>query len=109
MNTPRDMPSRRVPARRRRVGTVAGGGQHFGRITDRQPSGSGPGGRMGTYFVRDDETGTTLSFSYSDIVTEGFRTIRTGERVRFLADLADPNHAIYVIRLDLPDTEEYYK
>jgi hypothetical protein len=35
---------------------------------------------MGTYFVRDDGTGTTCSFDYSDIVTEGFRTIRTGER-----------------------------
>ena len=108
MNTPRDMASRKAPARRGRAGTGAGGGQRFGRITDRQPSGSGPGGRLGTYFVRDDETGTTLSFSYADIVTEGFRTIRTGERVRFLADLADPTHAIYVIRLDLPDIEEYY-
>jgi hypothetical protein len=37
---------------------------------------------MGTYFIRDDETGTIYSFSYADIVTEGFRTIRTGERVR---------------------------
>jgi|GEM_PF-3058456 len=86
----------------------AGGGQRFGRITDRQPSGSGPGGRMGTYFVRDDETEETCSFSYADIVTEGFRTIRTGERVRFLTDPADPNHAIYVIRLDLPDVGAYY-
>ena len=87
----------------------AGGGQRFGRITDRQPSGSGPGGRMGTYFVRDDETGEVHSFDYSDIVTEGFRTIRTGERVRFLTDAADPEHASYVIRLDLPDVETYYE
>ena len=108
MNTPRDMAARRAPARRRRTGIGPGGGQRFGRITDRQPSGSGPGGRMGTYFVRDDETGTTLSFSYADIVTEGFRTIRTGERVRVLTDPADPTHAIYVIRLDLPDIEQYY-
>jgi hypothetical protein len=50
----------------------------------------------------------TCSFSYADIVTEGFRTIRTGERVRFLADPADPGHAVYVIRLDLPDAEQYY-
>jgi hypothetical protein len=87
----------------------ASAGQRFGRITDRKPSGSGPGGRLGTYFVHDDETGTTCSFDYADIVTEGFRTIRTGERVRFLTDLADPGHAAYVIRLDLPDVEEYYK
>jgi hypothetical protein len=26
---------------------------------------------MGTYVVRDDETGTTCSFNYADIVTEG--------------------------------------
>ena len=105
MITPRDMPPRRAPADQ---ASSAVGGQRFGRITDRKPSGSGPGGRFGTYFVRDDENGATCSFSYADIVTEGFRTIRTGERVRFLTDRADPSHAIYVIRLDLPDVKEYY-
>ena len=112
MSTPRDMPSRRaVPAEEAGGGAGASagaGGQRFGHITDRKPSGSGPGGRMGTYFVCDDESGETSSFSYADIVTEGFRTIRTGERVRFLSDPADPGHAVYVIRLDLPDVEEYY-
>ncbi len=106
MISPRDMPSRRAPAR---PPGGANGGQRFGRIIDRQPSGSGPGGRLGTYFVRDDETGTTYSFSYADIVTEGFRTIRTGERVRFLTDTFDTGHATYVIRLDLPDVEAYYE
>lgn len=86
-----------------------GSGQRFGRITDRQPSGSGPEGKLGTYFVRDDETGTVRSFSYADIVTEGFRTIRTGERVRYLTNPANPSHAIYVIRLDLPGIEELYE
>jgi hypothetical protein len=80
-------------------------GQRFGRITDRQPSGSGSGGRMGTYFVQDDATGEIRSFDYSDIVTEGFRTIRTSERVRYLTDPARSDHATYVIRLDLPDVE----
>lgn len=89
-------------------GLPAGGGQRFGRIIDRQPSGSGPGGRLGTYFVSDDQTGEVRSFSYADIVTEGFRTIRTGERVRYLADPAEPGHATYVIRLDLPDVEAFY-
>ena len=84
------------------------GGQRFGRVTDRHPSGSGLGGRQGTYYVRDDQTGVTSSFSYAEIVTEGFRTIRTGERIRYLTDQADPTHATYVIRLDLPDTEDYY-
>lgn len=81
--------------------------QRFGRIVDRRPSGSGPGGRMGTYFVRDDQDGAVRTFSYADIVTEGFRTIRTGERVRYLTDPAMPGQASYVIRLDLPDTQEY--
>ena len=64
---------------------------------------------MGTYYVRDDQDRTTYSFSYADIVTEGFRTIRTGERVRFLTNPADAGHAVYVIRLDLPDVEAYYQ
>jgi hypothetical protein len=100
------MPSRRVPAEQA-GGAV--GSQRFGRITDRKPSGSGPDGRFGTYFVRDDVTGSTCSFSYADIVTEGFRTIRTGERIRFLTDPADSSHAVYVIRLDMPDIEQYYE
>ncbi len=83
-------------------------GQRFGRVTDRRASGSGPGQRQGTYYVRDDEAGTTHSFSYPDIVTEGFRSVRTGERVRFLHDPADPGRARYVIRLDLPDVDALY-
>lgn len=88
---------------------TAAGGQRFGRIIDRQPSGSGPGGQMGTYIVCDDEGKAVSSFSYVDIVTEGFRTIRTGERVRFLTDPVNAGHALYVIRLDLPDVEAYYE
>lgn len=84
------------------------GGQRFGRVTDRRPSGSGPGGRAGTYVVRDDITGLAYSFSYADIVTEGFRTIRTGERVRFLVSHGGPGQACYVVRLDMPDTETLY-
>jgi hypothetical protein len=106
MISPRDMPARRAPAR---PPGGTGDGQRFGRIIDRRPSGSGPGGKLGTYFVRDDETGMTFSFSYADIVTEGFRTIRTGERVRFLKDSFDTSHAAYVIRLDLPDVVAYYE
>ena len=99
------MPAAQAAAREGRGSASA---QRFGRITDRKPSGSGPTGRLGTYYVRDDESGATYSFDYADIVTEGFRTIRTAERVRFLADPADPGHAVYVIRLDRPDIEAYY-
>jgi hypothetical protein len=83
--------------------------QRFGRIVDRRPHGTGYAGRAGTYVVRDDETGGDHTFSYVDIVTEGFRTIRVGERVRFLTDPDQPGTAIYVIRLDLPDVEAYYR
>ena len=86
------------------------GGQRFGHITGRPPSAAGDnaGAHPGTYLVRDDETGITYTFSYTDIVTEGLRTIRAGERVRFLADGARPGHASYVIRLDLPSVQELY-
>jgi hypothetical protein len=84
-------------------------GQRFGQVTTRRPRVNGGGGYQDTYLVRDEQTGITYSFGYADIVTEGLRTIHTGERVRFLIDRADPQHASYVIRLDLPDIGEYYK
>lgn len=102
MTTPGDHPGR-APGRDARTS------QRFGHITGHAPSAAGPGAHPGTYLVRDDETGITYSFGYADIVTEGLRTIRTGERVRFLTDHAHPGHASYVIRLDLPDIGEFYK
>jgi hypothetical protein len=108
MTTPPDRPAHHEAADPP-AGEATSGHQRFGRITDRHPSGSGPEGRFGTYYVTDDETGQTSSFGFADIVTEGFRTIRTGERVRYLTDPATPGHAIYVIRLDLPDIEDYYR
>lgn len=100
--TPRNAPAPK-PARGTRRS------QRFGRVSGhRRPAGV-PTANPGTYLVRDDETGITYWFGYTDIVTEGLRTIRTGERVRFLIDHAHPGHASYVIRLDLPDIEEYYK
>ncbi|SEG93887.1 hypothetical protein SAMN04489712_14121 [Thermomonospora echinospora] len=82
--------------------------QRFGHVADRRPHGSGYGGRMGVYVVHDSETGEDFTFSYVDIVTEGFRTVRTGERVRFMTDPDQPGTAVYVIRLDLPDVEAHY-
>lgn len=82
--------------------------QRFGHIVDRQPHGTGYAGRMGTYVARDSETGEDHTFSYTDIVTEGFRSVRVGERVRFLTDPAQPGTATYVIRLDLPGVEAHY-
>lgn len=84
------------------------GGQRFGHVTGERPLASGQGAQPGTYLVRDDDTGVTYSFDHADIVTEGFRTVRGGERVRFLIDDERTGKASYVIRLDLPDVEAYY-
>ncbi len=92
-------PSRRTPTR-----------QRFGHVaTGRDPSPSGRETYAGDYLVEDEETGITYTFGYADIVTEGLRTIRNGERVRFLLDDTHPGHASYVIRLDLPDVAEFYR
>lgn len=83
-------------------------GQRFGHVSGHRHPGSESAAGPGTYLLRDDESGITYWFGHTDIVTEGLRTIRIGERVRFLADHAQPGHASYVIRLDLPDIAEYY-
>ena len=89
------------------MNTNATGNQRFGHIT-------GPGhghdraSRDDDCHVRDDDTGITYTFGYPDIVTEGFRSLRLDERVRFLPDPARPGRASYVIRLDTPDVEDYY-
>ena len=67
------------------------------------------GRRQGAFHVRDDESGSTYSFGYADIVTEGFRSLRPGEPVRFLTDPSRPGCARYVVSLDLPDVVEYYR
>lgn len=82
---------------------------HEGVIVDRRPSGGGLTGSVGAYIVRDEANGHHYSFDYTDIVTEGFRTIRTGERVRFHASAANPGRAEFVIRLDQPDPAEFYR
>ncbi|RFU86605.1 hypothetical protein DY218_11875 [Streptomyces triticagri] len=80
----------------------------FGVVVDRSSEGDGTGAPIGMYVLRDEEDGHHYSFSYTDIVTEGFRTIRIGERVRFhLAELP-AWRAEFVIRLDQPDPAAYY-
>ncbi|MFE9171570.1 hypothetical protein ACFYNZ_18935 [Streptomyces kebangsaanensis] len=49
------------------------------------------------------------ALDYRQIVTEGFRTIRTGERVRFHVSAESPDRAEFVIRLDQPDPAAYYQ
>ncbi|MGP3949593.1 hypothetical protein [Streptomyces sp. 7N604] len=91
------------------AGTVPDSPPHFGRIIDRQAFGGGAQGRVGTFVVQDEADGSSYSFDYTDIVTEGFRTIRTGERVRFHLPHSDAWRATFVIRLDQPDPEAFYE
>ncbi|WP_030719562.1 hypothetical protein [Streptomyces sp. NRRL S-237] len=88
---------------------MTGAGPRHGTIVDRRPNGGGMSGALGSYVVRDDEDNRYYSFDYRQIVTEGFRTIRTGERVRFYASAESPDRAEFVIRLNQPDPAEYYR
>lgn len=83
--------------------------QHYGRIVDRTPFGGGMTGRTGLYTVRDERDQRHYVFDYSDIVTEGFRTVVIGERARFLVDTRDRNRARFVVRLDSPGPETFYE
>jgi len=64
--------------------------QRFGNVTGRYSPAGGPGHPEESYLVRDEDTGITYSFGSADIVAEGCRAMRTGERVRFLTDPAGP-------------------
>lgn len=79
-----------------------------GTVIDRRPLGGGSYGNVGIYYVQDLVEQIVYSFDYRDIVTEGFRTVVVGERVRFYVDSTVADRACYVIRLDLPNVEEYY-
>lgn len=81
---------------------------HHGTVINRQPLGGGTYGNLGVYYVQDIVDQAVYSFDYRDIVTEGFRTVVVGERVRFYVDPSVANRACYVIRLDVPSVEEYY-
>ena len=84
-------------------------GQRFGNVADRHVPADSSDDSVGDYLVRDEDTGVTYAFGSADIVTEGLRMVRSGERVRFLIDPADPRRGRYVIRLDLPDIDEFYQ
>lgn len=80
-----------------------------GVVVDRRPFGSAFEGRMGTYYVRSSETGEVLAFDYTDIVTEGFRTIRVGEKVRFFRRVGAAERALFVVRLEEREPQEFYR
>jgi hypothetical protein len=90
-------------------GSDVTGGPRHGTVVRRRQSDGGTNGALGTYVLRDEEDGRYYTFDYRQIVTEGFRTIRPGEPVRFHVDAQSPDQAVFVIRLDQPDPAEYYR
>lgn len=60
------------------------------------------------YVIAADDSSESFTAEYSEVVTQGFRTLTVGERVRFMRDHADPARARYVIKLDEPCTDELY-
>ncbi|AEN12897.1 MULTISPECIES: hypothetical protein [unclassified Streptomyces] len=84
------------------------GEARHGTVVDRRQTGGGANGTSGAYTVQDDEDQRYYGFDYRQIVTEGFRTIRIGESVRFHVSAEIPGRAEFVIRLDQPDPSEYY-
>jgi hypothetical protein len=49
----------------------------------------------------------SLLVHYPDIVAEGFRSMRPGERVRFLPDPSRPGRANCVLRTPRPDIADF--
>ena len=88
---------------------MSGGRPRYGTIVDTRLSGGGPTGVLSSYVIRDDEDERYYSFDYRHIVTEGFRTIRAGEHVRFHISAESPDRAEFVIRLAQADPAEYYR
>lgn len=88
---------------------MSDGQPRYGTIVDTRLSGGGPNGVLSSYIIRDNEDERYYSFDYRHIVTEGFRTIRAGEHVRFHISAKSPDRAEFVIRLGQPDPTEYYQ
>lgn len=79
-----------------------------GEVVGHKPYSAGPGQTSSTYLVESSD-GTRYAFDYSDLLTEGFRTIEIGERVRFVGrEEAGALRARYVVKLDDDLSELFY-
>ncbi|MER6086980.1 hypothetical protein [Streptomyces bluensis] len=72
---------------------MSGGEPRHGTIVDTRPTGGR--GALSSSAVQYDEDERYYGFDYRQIVTEGFRTIRPGERVRFHISAESPDRAEY--------------
>lgn len=80
-----------------------------GRPSQDHPDGGGPRPALGSCGIQDNEDEQYYAFDYREIVTEGLRTIRTDERVRFHASIESPDAVEFVSCLDQPHPAEYYR
>lgn len=69
------------------------------------------GGRegKGTIYIVEDDEGRRYTCDYTDIVTEGFRTLRPGDVVRFTPiDDTLGRFAQHVLKLNEPTGSDFY-
>lgn len=72
-----------------------------GRVSSRKPTGGGPHGLGSSYEILS-AAGDVFQCGYTDVVTDGFRTLEQGESVRFAAEQNDrgepTGRAVFVVR-----------
>lgn len=78
----------------------------YGRVVSRNPYSV----LGGSDYIIEGEDGLNYKAHYSDILTEGMRTFRISEKVRFIPGKADGQlQALYILRIDIIGEELFYQ
>lgn len=79
----------------------------YGTVVERNPYSK----RGASEYLVEGEDGNKYFLHYSDILTEGFRTLSLGDDVRFIPQKDNKNklHAIYAIKISDYGEELFYK
>lgn len=79
-----------------------------GVVVEHLPYGGGPAGRAGLSIVRGED-GIEYACDYTDVASDGFRTLQIGDHVRFVPG-EDPKNgaprATFVLHLEYPSPRE---
>jgi hypothetical protein len=79
-----------------------------GRVVEVRTSGGGPRRGASVYYI-EDESGVRYRCEYIDLVTDGFRTLRVGDVVRFTPVVEfGVNAARNILKINEPSTHELY-
>ena len=79
-----------------------------GTVASAVPSGGGIEGKGSTYTI-EGEDGRQYLCDYTDIVTDGFRTLIAGDVVRFMpSDDGFDARATHVLKLNEPSVDDFY-